>query len=122
GQAGGTTSVFIRGGASDANKILIDGIPANDIGGFVELANIASSGIRQVEVLRGPNSALYGSDALAGVISLTTTRGSTPLPLVSYLAEGGNFATYHQDGSIGGQLSNFDYFAGYSRFGTDNSI
>ncbi len=84
GQAGGTTSVFIRGGASDANKVLIDGIPVNDIGGTVEFANLASASVARVEVLRGPNSALYGSDALAGVISLTTARGDTPLPLFTY--------------------------------------
>ncbi len=122
GQAGGTTGLYIRGGGSDANKVLVDGIPMNDIGGNVEFANISSAAISQVEVLRGPNSSLYGSDALAGVVSFTTARGSTPLPLLTYLADGGNFATYRQDGSIGGQLNNFDYFADYSRFATDNSI
>ncbi len=59
GQAGGTTSVFIRGGGSDANKVLMDGIPMNDIGGTVEFANIASAAVAQVEVLRGPHSVLY---------------------------------------------------------------
>jgi vitamin B12 transporter len=122
GQAGGTTSMFIRGGGSDANKLLIDGIPANDIGGGVEFANIASAAIGQVEVLRGPNSALYGSDALAGVISLTTTRGSTPLPLFTYLIDGGNFGTYHQEGSLSGLYKQLDYFSDYSRFDSGNSI
>ena len=104
GQAGGSTSLYIRGGYSDANKVLIDGIPMNDIGGNVEFANIASAGIEQVEVLRGPNSVLYGSDALAGVVRLTTARGTTPLPLFTYQAGGGNFGTYHQEGSIGGEF------------------
>jgi iron complex outermembrane receptor protein/vitamin B12 transporter len=122
GQAGGTTAVYIRGGASDANKVLIDGIPVNDIGGTVEFANIASASIAQVEVLRGPNSALYGSDALAGVISLTTARGSTPSPLVTYQSEGGNFGTYRQEGSLGGRQGKFDYFSDYSRFDSSNSI
>ena len=103
GQAGGTTSVFIRGGGSDANKVLIDGIPMNDIGGSVEFANIASAAVAHVEVLRGPNSVLYGSDALAGVISLTTARGSTPLPLFTYLLDGGNLGTYRQEGTVGGR-------------------
>ena len=88
----------------------------NDIGGTVEFANIASAAIAQVEVLRGPNSALYGSDALAGVVSLTTARGSTPLPLFTYLADGGNFATYRQEGSAGGSIGRFDYFADYCAF------
>jgi iron complex outermembrane receptor protein/vitamin B12 transporter len=122
GQAGGTTSVFIRGGGSDANKVLIDGIPVNDIGGAVEFANIASAAIAQAEVLRGPNSVLYGSDALAGVISLTTARGSTPLPLLTYQIGGGNFGTYHQEGTAGGRYREFDYFSDYSRFDSSNSI
>jgi iron complex outermembrane receptor protein/vitamin B12 transporter len=122
GQAGGTTGLYIRGGGSDANKVLIDGIPMNDIGGNVEFANISSAAISQVEVLRGPNSALYGADALAGVVSFTTARGSTPLPLVTYLADGGNFGTYGQEGSIGGRLNALDYFTHYARFATDNSI
>ncbi len=122
GQAGGTTDVFIRGGNSDANKVLIDGISMNDIGGAVEFANITAAGIQKVEVLRGPNSAIYGSDALAGVISLSTPRGATPLPRLDYLAEGGNFGTYHQEGTLSGRYRPFDYFADYSRFDSSNAI
>jgi iron complex outermembrane receptor protein/vitamin B12 transporter len=122
GQAGGTTSLFIRGGDDNANKVLIDGVPANDIGGSFEFANLASAGIAQVEMLRGPNSVLYGSDALAGVVSLTTSRGTTPLPLITYSIGGGNFGTYHQEGTLSGFYSRLDYFADYSRFDTRNSV
>jgi len=122
GQAGGTTSVFIRGGGSDANKVLMDGIPVNDIGGSVEFANLSSAAVAQVEVLRGPNSALYGSDALAGVISLTTARGSTPLPRFTYSDDGGNLGTYRQEGTAGGRYRKFDYFSDYSRFDSSNAI
>lgn len=122
GQAGGTTTLNIRGGGGDANKVLLDGIPVNDIGGNVEFANITSAAINKAEVLRGPNSALYGSDALAGVVSLTTARGSTPLPLFTYGVGGGNFGTYRQEGSMGGQHGKFDYFADYTRYDTNNSI
>lgn len=122
GQTGGTTSVFIRGGGSDANKVLIDGIRMNDIGGAVEFANIASAAVGQVEVLRGPNSALYGSDALAGVISLTTARGNTSHPLFSYLVDGGNLYTYHQEGTVAGRYKSFDYLSDYSRFDSHNAI
>jgi len=122
GQAGGTTSLFIRGGDSDANKVLLDGIPANDVGGFFEFANLTSAAIGQVEVLRGPNSVLYGSDALAGVVSFTTPRGNTPLPLFTYLIDGGNFGTYHQEGTFSGVYSRLDYFSDYSRFDTRNSL
>jgi iron complex outermembrane receptor protein/vitamin B12 transporter len=122
GQAGGTTSLFIRGGASNANKLLIDGIPANNIGGGVEFANIASAGIGTVEVLRGPNGALYGSDALAGVVSLTTQRGTTPLPLLSYQVDGGNFGTYRQEGILSGTYRKTDYFSSYSRIDSRNAL
>jgi vitamin B12 transporter len=122
GQAGGATSLFIRGGGSGANKVLIDGIPVNDIGGNVDYARITSAAVAQAEVLRGPNSALYGSDALAGVVSLTTAKGSTPFPLLTYRAGGGNFGTYRQEGSLGGSYRKLDYFSDYSRFDTRNSI
>lgn len=122
GQAGGTTSLFIRGGGSDANKVLIDGIPMNDIGGAVEFANVANAAIAQAEVLRGPNSVLYGSDALAGVVSFTTSRGDTPFPLFTYATGGGNFGTYHQEGTFSGVYRRFDYFSDYARFDTSNSI
>ncbi|WP_446742951.1 TonB-dependent receptor [Silvibacterium acidisoli] len=122
GQMGGTSGLSIRGGNTNANKVLIDGVPANDIGGAVEFANIDSVGIDRIEVLREPNSALYGSDALAGVINLTTARGTTPLPLFTYAADGGNFTTYRQEGSIGGTYRNFDYYSAYGRMNTQNSI
>ena len=83
---GGTTSVFIRGGDSDFNKVLIDGVPANDIGGAFDWAAVAASGIDRVEVLRAANSVAYGADALNGVISLTTPRGSTRTPEATYTA------------------------------------
>lgn len=122
GQMGGTTVLYIRGGNSDSNKVLIDGIPANDIGGAVEFADIASSGVAKVEVLRGPNSSVHGSDAMAGVVSLTTATGTTPLPELTYLGEGGNFATFHQEGTIGGKWKALDYFSDFSRFDTSNSL
>jgi vitamin B12 transporter len=122
GQAGGTTYLYIRGGDPNANKLLIDGIPANDIGGGVDFANLSSTAIGEVEVLRGPNSVLYGSDALAGVVSLSTPLGTTPLPFFSYLIEGGNFGTYQQEGTFSGLYRRLDYFSDFSRFDTGNSI
>jgi vitamin B12 transporter len=122
GQAGGTTYLYIRGGDRDANKLLIDGLPANDIGGYVEFGNLTSAAVGEVEVLRGPNSVLYGSDALAGVVSLTTPRGKTPLPLITYMIDGGNLGTYHQEGTFSGLYKRLDYFSDFSRFDSRNSI
>src|SRR6202022_2892257 len=109
GQLGGTTALSIRGGNTDANKVLIDDVPVNDIGGAVEFANFATTGIQQIEVLREPNSALYGSDALAGVVSMTTARGSTLLPLLTYAGDGGNFNSFRQVGRRGGHFPHLVY-------------
>jgi vitamin B12 transporter len=122
GQIGGTTGLNIRGGATDANKVLIDGIPANAIGGAVEFANLASTGIQSVEVLREPNSALYGSDALAGVVSLTTPKGSTPLPFFTYAGDAGNYGTYRNEVTAGMGYRQFDLYSAFARMDTDNSL
>ncbi len=122
GQMGGTTGLNIRGGATDANKVLIDGIPANAIGGAVEFANLASTGVQSIEILREPNSALYGSDALAGVVSLTTPRGSTVLPLITYAGDGGNFGTYRNEVTAGVGYRHFDLCSAFARMDTDNSL
>ncbi len=122
GQLGSTSSLFIRGGSSDASKVLIDGLPASFMGGFTEFATQPATGIAQMEVLRGPNSALYGSDALAGVVSMTTARGTTALPLLTYAADGGNFDTYHQQATVGGAYRRFDYFSAFSELNTRNSL
>lgn len=122
GQRGGLGELFVRGGFSDANKVLMDGITVNDVGGTVDFGVLASAGIDQIEVLRGPNSALYGSDALAGVVSVTTPRGLTPLPEITYSVEGGNFGTYRQEGILGGSYKQFDYFSDFARFDTANDV
>jgi vitamin B12 transporter len=121
GQHGGTTDIFVRGANANANKVLVDGIPINNIGGAVEFGNLGTTGIQQVEILRGPNSVLYGADALAGVINLTTAEGATSLPEISYSIDGGNFNTKQQDVSIGGARAEWDYFSEFSRLDTGNS-
>ncbi|MGH9451895.1 MAG: TonB-dependent receptor [Terriglobia bacterium] len=122
GQRGGVASVFVRGGNDDFNKIIIDGIPANEIGGQFDFANLATSGVDEVEVFKGPNSILYGSDALAGVISVTTKHGSTTTPRFTYSVDGGNFNTLRQEVSVGGVFKRFDYFSDFMRFDTQNSL
>jgi vitamin B12 transporter len=122
GQTGGTTGLSIRGGNTNANKVLIDGVPADDIGGAVEFANIDSVGIAKIEVLREPNSALYGSDALAGVVSLTTARGNTLLPLLTYSGDGGNFNSFRQVGTLSGAYRHFDYYSAFAATQTQNSL
>jgi vitamin B12 transporter len=122
GARGGVTSVFVRGGASNFNKVLIDGVPANDIGGAFDFSDVATTGIDRVEMLRDANSVLYGSDALTGVINLTTRRGRTRTPELSLALDGGAFDTFRQEASLGGMVDRFDYFADFSHFTTNNNL
>jgi vitamin B12 transporter len=122
GQVGGITGLSIRGGNTDANEVLIDDVPMNDIGGGVDFADLATVGIQKIEVLREANSALYGSDALAGVVSLTTARGTTKLPLFTYAGDGGNFSTFHQELTGSGVVRRFDYYGAFARLDTRNNL
>jgi vitamin B12 transporter len=122
GQRGGLTSIFIRGGNSDANKVLFDGAPIEDIGGRFDVSTLASTGIEKAEVYRGPNSVLYGSDAASGVLGFSTPRGSTPFPSLIYEGDAGNFGTYRNDVQLGGTHRAFDYYGGFSDLQTKNSI
>jgi len=122
GGKGGRSSIFIRGGASNFNKVLIDGIPANDIGGSFDWETVSASGVDRIEVLRTANSVQYGADSLSGVISVTTPRGSTMTPRVTYSLDGGSFGTVRNEASAGGLLGRLDYFAVASRFDTDNEV
>jgi len=121
-QRGGLTSLYIRGGNSDFNKIMVDGIPVNDIGGNFDFAQLSNTGVGNLEVLRGSNSVLYGSDALSGVVNVTSARGTTLIPAFQYSGDAGNFGTYRNAGSFGGAVHGFDYRSEFSRFDTDGSF
>ena len=121
GQRGGTTSMFVRGGNSNFNKVLIDGVAANDIGGAFDFAQMATAGVDRIEVLRQSNSVMYGTDALSGVVNIITRRGRTRVPQVDVSADGGNFNTSHAAAALGGAVKRLDYFSEYAHFNTDNS-
>jgi len=127
GQAGGATSLFVRGGNSDANKVLIDGIPAENIGGIFDFGTVSSTAIgaptaNAIEIYRGPDSVLYGSDASASVVSFDTPRGSSLRPVVNYSGDAGNFHSYRNEVAVGGTRQKLDYFAAFSRFNTSNAL
>jgi vitamin B12 transporter len=122
GQTGGVTSLFVRGGPSDGNKVLIDGIPAEDVGGVFDYGTVSSTGIGSMEIYRNPNSALYGSDSQSGVVSIETPRGTTQAPVLTYSGDAGNLWTWRNEATLGGTLHKLDYFAGYSRFDTSNAL
>jgi iron complex outermembrane receptor protein/vitamin B12 transporter len=121
GQRGINESLFIRGGESKFNKVLLDGIPLNEIGGTVDFGGVFTTGIDQIEVLRGPNSVLYGADALSGVVNMTSLRGTTFTPQLSYAFDAGNFSSLHNDASLGGIFRQFDYFSEFGRYDGGNT-
>ncbi|MEO8735257.1 MAG: TonB-dependent receptor plug domain-containing protein, partial [Edaphobacter sp.] len=122
GQYGGATSLFVRGGNSTANKVLIDGIPAEDVGGVFDFGNVSSTGLSGLEFYRGPNSVLYGSDAGASVVSLNTPRGSALRPVLNYSGDAGNFHTYRNEAALSGAWNRFDYYGAFSRFDSSNAL
>ncbi len=92
GRRGGVTGVFIRGGNSNYNLVMIDGIQVEQFGGDFDFAPLATDGVDRVEVTRGPESALYGSNAVTGVVNIVSRRGEGP-PHFTALAEAGSFTT-----------------------------
>ena len=87
GGPGTVTSVFPRGGESDYTMVLVDGMRMNTFGGGMDLSQVSIAGAERVEVVRGPQSALYGSDAIGGVVQVLTSRSGDPM--VDALVEGG---------------------------------
>jgi outer membrane cobalamin receptor len=124
GGSGQLASLFTRGGESDYTKVLIDGIPVNSPGGSFNFANLSASSIDRIEIVRGPQSALFGSDAMAGVIQIFTRRGKSeglePRPFVA--AEGGSNSTFRYEAGIEGRGERLDYAASFARYDTDNAV
>ena len=118
GGPGGLSAIFMRGTNSNHAKVFIDGIdvgdPSSSNAGF-DFSQLQSMDIAQIEVLRGPQSGLYGSDAIGGVIDITTRTGNGPLRAQG-LVEGGSFDTFNQAASLSGSADHLHYSANIEHF------
>jgi outer membrane receptor protein involved in Fe transport len=121
GRRGAVTSAFIRGGNSNYNLVMIDGIPLNDFGGGFDFAPIPASGVDHIEVTRGPESALYGSNAVAGVINIVSTHGEG-LPHFDFLGEGGSLGTWRIATGGSGLNHGFNWAYNLSRLDTNGAV
>jgi vitamin B12 transporter len=119
GPMGGTTTFFLDGGNSHYTKVLIDGVPANQPGTPLDFSNFTLDGVDKIEVVHGATSALYGSDAMSGVLQIFTHRGTTGTPVLEIEGDGGTFGTGHGGGQLSGLLGAFDYSATAAYFGSN---
>lgn len=124
GREGAMSSVFARGGESDYNHVLVDGVRVNTSGGQYDFGRVSAGEIERVEVVRGAQSALYGSDAIGSVVQVFTKRaGAGDPPQVSGAIEGGSFNTVRGNVSLlGGARGRIDYHAGVAYRGTDGAF
>jgi outer membrane cobalamin receptor len=123
GAPGGVTSLFVRGGESSFNKVLLDGMPLNEPGGTFYFTNVMTDNLERIEIVRGAQSALFGSDAMASVVQMFTKRASgTAKSSGSAVFEAGSFNTYRVGASAAGRSGRFDYSVGAGYLSTDNNV
>ena len=117
GGTGQQTQLRIRGGEADHVLVLIDGVEANDLtrGGGFDFAHLPASDVERVEIVRGPQSALWGSDAISGVINIITRQGDAK-PAASVAVEGGALGTFRTNAAVSGARAGLDGALAISHF------
>lgn len=121
GGPGGQASVFIRGAQSEHTLVLIDGVEMNDPitpGRSFDFANLTTDNIERIEIIRGPQSTLYGSDAIGGVINIITKRGKGRIQGFMS-AEAGSFNTFIENAGVSGGNQWGNYSLGIRHWDTD---
>ena len=121
GQRGGLGSLFVRGGDSRYNKVIVDGVPVNDPGGIFDFGTQPLFEADRLELLRGAQSTLYGSDAMTSVVQIWSRTGRTPVPELQFGADAGNFGTENGYASLAGANGRFDYNVFGNQFNTSGS-
>jgi vitamin B12 transporter len=119
GSFGGQTSLFMRGGESDYVKVLLDGVPLNQAGGGIDLAHLTTDNVDRIEIVRGPVSVLYGSDAMTGVVQIFTRSGHSAPPQFGGEISTGTYGTTAGAFDIAGGTRTLTYTARGSRFSSD---
>ena len=121
GAVGSQTSLFLRGGNSNYVRVLVDGVPLNDAGGAFDFAGLTTENVERIEVVRGPASVLYGSDAVTGVIQIFTRFGTGPATAHALYGRGSFGTTRSEVGySAGGPGAGFSI--GGARDATDGIL
>jgi vitamin B12 transporter len=109
GQRGALTSLFVRGGDSTYNKLIVDGVTINEPGGTFDFGTLPLTEADRLEFVRGAQSTLYGTDAMTSVTQVWTRTGSTAIPELRLGADGGNFGAANGYASLAGARGRFDY-------------
>jgi vitamin B12 transporter len=114
----GVTSVFTRGGQSTYTKILIDGVPMNQPGGFFDWSTLSTDNVERIEVVRGPSSVVWGSDAVTGVVNVITRSGRGGSRLMTS-ARGGTYGTIDGEAQVSNASAAATYSLGIAHHHTD---
>ena len=118
GSFGGQTSLFLRGGESDYVKVLVDGVPVNQPGGAFDFGALSLDNVERIEVVRGPASVLYGSDAVTGVVQIFTRHGAGRTG-GDAAVRAGSFGTRREEAAVGAGNARFDWTAALADDRTD---
>ena len=118
GRRGSLSSLFVRGGESRYNKVIVDDVTINDPGGTFDFGVVPTQEFDRLEFVRGAESSLYGSDAMTSVVQFWTRSGSSALPELSFGADGGNYGTAHGYASLSGARGRLDYNLFVDQFNT----
>jgi outer membrane cobalamin receptor len=120
GGLGSQTSAFPRGGESDYSLVFIDGVQANAFGGGFDFAHVPLVNVERVEIVRGPQSALYGSNAIGSVVRIVSRQGGPPIASGEF--EGGSFATTRAAGVVSGSTAAWRWGGSVERTGSDGVV
>lgn len=117
GGYGALTSVFPRGGESDYTLVYVDGVQANGFGGEFDFAHLSTTNVERIEIVRGPQSALFGSNAIGGVVRVVTRRGGPLAASGSFT--GGSFGSGRAAVAASGERGGFEWGGGAEWLASD---